>query len=178
MAAQQGHRNYAKRQKTWFRREPDVHWVAGFGSDPAVQEEALRLIRGDTAREFEPRRTALLEVRPEELPRLPGGALAPGSTARITRYEPNRLLIETDAPTATVLVVSEIFYPGWEATVDGGRAPILLTDYLLRGVALPAGQHQVEMRYTAPAARTGALISVCTLLLLFGLAFSARRAAD
>ena len=44
LAAQQGHRNYAKRQMTWFRREPDVHWVAGFGSDPAVQEEALRLI--------------------------------------------------------------------------------------------------------------------------------------
>jgi tRNA dimethylallyltransferase len=44
MAAQQGHRNYAKRQMTWFRREPDVHWIAGFGSDPAVHEEALRLI--------------------------------------------------------------------------------------------------------------------------------------
>ena len=43
-AAQQGHRNYAKRQMTWFRREPDVHWIAGFGSDPAVQEETLDLI--------------------------------------------------------------------------------------------------------------------------------------
>jgi tRNA dimethylallyltransferase len=37
-AAQQGHRNYAKRQMTWFRREPDVHWFAGFGSDPRVQD--------------------------------------------------------------------------------------------------------------------------------------------
>jgi tRNA dimethylallyltransferase len=46
MAAQQGHRNYAKRQMTWFRREPDVHWIAGFGSDPAVQEEAMGLING------------------------------------------------------------------------------------------------------------------------------------
>lgn len=43
-AAQQGHRNYAKRQMTWFRREPDVHWIAGFGSDPAVQQEIENLI--------------------------------------------------------------------------------------------------------------------------------------
>jgi tRNA dimethylallyltransferase len=44
VAAQQGHRNYAKRQMTWFRREPDVHWIAGFGSAPAVQEETMDLI--------------------------------------------------------------------------------------------------------------------------------------
>jgi tRNA dimethylallyltransferase len=43
-AAQQGHRNYAKRQMTWFRREPNVHWIAGFGPDPAVQKEVEALI--------------------------------------------------------------------------------------------------------------------------------------
>jgi tRNA dimethylallyltransferase len=40
-AAQQAHRNYAKRQITWFRREPDVHWLTGFGDDPAIQTEAI-----------------------------------------------------------------------------------------------------------------------------------------
>jgi tRNA dimethylallyltransferase len=43
-AAQQAHRNYAKRQITWFRREPDVHWLAGLGDDPAIQAEALATI--------------------------------------------------------------------------------------------------------------------------------------
>jgi tRNA dimethylallyltransferase len=42
-AAQQAHRNYAKRQMTWFRREPDVAWLAGFGNDPAIQEKAAAL---------------------------------------------------------------------------------------------------------------------------------------
>jgi tRNA dimethylallyltransferase len=42
--AQQGHRNYAKRQLTWFRREPDVHWLAGFGDDAKVQQRARELI--------------------------------------------------------------------------------------------------------------------------------------
>jgi len=44
-AAQQGHRNYAKRQMTWFRREPDVHWFTDFGSDPDIQKESLDRIK-------------------------------------------------------------------------------------------------------------------------------------
>ena len=43
-AAQQGHRNYAKRQMTWFRRESDVTWLEGFGDDAYVAEEAARLV--------------------------------------------------------------------------------------------------------------------------------------
>jgi tRNA dimethylallyltransferase len=39
-AAQKSHRNYAKRQFTWFRREPDVQWLAGFGEEPAIQQAA------------------------------------------------------------------------------------------------------------------------------------------
>lgn len=45
VAAQQGHRNYAKRQMTWFRCEPEVHWITEFGSDPAVQKRIVDLIK-------------------------------------------------------------------------------------------------------------------------------------
>ncbi len=41
---QQGHRNYAKRQLTWFRKDPGLHWLAGFGDDPALQSEVLRQV--------------------------------------------------------------------------------------------------------------------------------------
>jgi tRNA dimethylallyltransferase len=44
-AAQQGHRNYAKRQGTWFRREPDLHWLAGVGDDAVMQQAALAQTR-------------------------------------------------------------------------------------------------------------------------------------
>lgn len=44
-AAQQGHRNYAKRQLTWFRREPSMHWLTGFGGEAAVRVEALALAK-------------------------------------------------------------------------------------------------------------------------------------
>jgi tRNA dimethylallyltransferase len=47
VAAQQGHRNYAKRQMTWFRREPEVHWITEFGSDRKVQKQVVDLIRAE-----------------------------------------------------------------------------------------------------------------------------------
>jgi tRNA dimethylallyltransferase len=43
-AAQQGHRNYAKRQLTWFRREPDVHWIEDFGDSPATISVAVAMV--------------------------------------------------------------------------------------------------------------------------------------
>ena len=45
-AAQQAHRNYAKRQTTWFRREPDVHWLRGFGDDKQIQSQTGALVLG------------------------------------------------------------------------------------------------------------------------------------
>jgi tRNA dimethylallyltransferase len=49
-AAQQAHRNYAKRQMTWFRREPEVHWLRGFGDDLQVQHKAQTLAEGFKSR--------------------------------------------------------------------------------------------------------------------------------
>jgi tRNA dimethylallyltransferase len=46
-AAQQGHRNYAKRQLTWFRREPDVHWIEGFGDEPEILRTAAELVQNN-----------------------------------------------------------------------------------------------------------------------------------
>jgi tRNA dimethylallyltransferase len=43
-SAQQGHRNYAKRQMTWFRREPEVHWLSGFGDEATVRDEAEQIV--------------------------------------------------------------------------------------------------------------------------------------
>jgi hypothetical protein len=149
-------------------------WLVG-EAEAVDGEEALQRIRGESNKTFDPRRTALLEVKTEELPKLEGGELPPEATARLVSYEPSRLVIETNAPRATVLVVSEIIYPGWEARIDGEATRIHATDYVLRGVSVPAGVHRVEMRYGAPAARNGAIISLLSLLVLGGLIVYARR---
>ena len=138
-------------------------------------EEALRMIRGEAgARAFDPRRTALVEASADELPPLPGGPPAPGAAARVA-YGRNRIDVETESATPALLVVSETFYPGWEAAVDGRPAKIFNTNFLLRGIAVPAGRHRVEMRYHAPAARYGALLSLATLATLATLAFRSRQ---
>ncbi len=49
-AAQQAHRNYAKRQMTWFRREPDVRWLTGFGDDPGALAQAQELVEAKSPR--------------------------------------------------------------------------------------------------------------------------------
>jgi hypothetical protein len=137
-------------------------------------EEALRRIRGQG--QFDPSKTVLLEVEPDSLPNLSGGPISAGSSVRIAAYEPNRLILETESATDAVLVVSELNYPGWVATLDGQSTPIHTANFLLRAVVVPAGQHQVEMRYTAPAARNGAMISGFSLLLMCALGLVKARA--
>ncbi len=51
-AAQQAHRNYAKRQMTWFRREPEVHWLRGFGDEAQIQHEAVTRLETALATDF------------------------------------------------------------------------------------------------------------------------------
>jgi uncharacterized membrane protein YfhO len=72
-----------------------------------------------------------------------------------------------------MLVLSEMFYPGWVALIDGKEEHIYQTDYLLRGVFLTAGNHRVEMYYGAPLARRGLMISLLTLLILGALGAAA-----
>ncbi len=139
-------------------------------------EDALRRIRGESEQSFDPRELALFEPPDGAAPDTIDKALANPSQnkfetpaeARIISYEPNHLAIETVADKPAALVVSEASYPGWEATIDGRPATLFTADYLLRGVIVSEGKHHVEMRYTAPAARRGAIISALTLLALLG----------
>jgi hypothetical protein len=157
-------------------------WLVG-DVKVAVAEEALKTIIGESNIEFDPRKTALIETDLKSAPflsQLPYGRFSPDASAKITSYEPNKLKIETSADQPSFLVVSEINYPGWIAMIDGKEEPIFQTDYLLRGVALPAGKHTIEMRYTAPEFWNGLYVSSLTLLILGSLAayeFFARRRA-
>ena len=104
---------------------------------------------------------------------LQGVVPAADSTAsiRMTEYRVNLQRYEYTAPAEGVAVFSEIYYPhGWTAYVDGEEAPYFRADYVLRAMALPAGNHTVEFRFRAPhyAALT-AVTRACSLLLLAGL---------
>ena len=75
--------------------------------------------------------------------------------------------VATDAP--RLLVLSEVFYPaGWRATVGGEEAPILQVDHMLRGVPVPAGAHQVVMRFDPPRHRIGVAVGAGSTVLVYG----------
>jgi uncharacterized membrane protein YfhO len=80
----------------------------------------------------------------------------------VVTHEPERLVVQTATATDGVLVLSEVAYPGWQATVDGAPTPIYVADGLLRAVALPAGDHRVELRFESDALRIGVLVSLLT----------------
>jgi hypothetical protein len=136
-------------------------------------EEALKTIAGESDVEFDPRKTALIETDGRSVPflsHLSNGNAPTDASAEITSYSPNKLKIEISADHPSFLVVSEINYPGWIALIDGKEEPIFQTDYLLRGMALPAGKHTIEMMYTAPAFWKGVYVSLLTLSILTSLA--------
>jgi len=81
----------------------------------------------------------------------------------ITRYDNESIRIRTSANQPCYLVLSEIFYPGWEATVDGQKVPILCGNYLFRVIPLEQGKHEVELRFVSWPFRVGAGISLLTL---------------
>lgn len=83
------------------------------------------------------------------------GDISAGSgSIELTSYAPNHLKYTANMDQGGLAVFSEIYYPvGWTATIDGQESNILRTDYLLRGLNLPAGQHEIEFHF-APASYT------------------------
>ncbi len=82
------------------------------------------------------------------------------------RYEPGHLTFRLDAaaPTGSALVVSENYFPGWKATVDGRGMPVARADYTFIGVPLPAGARTVDLIFRDAAFERGATVSVAALV--------------
>ena len=85
----------------------------------------------------------------------------------ISRYEPGAidLKLEGAAPVGSALIVSENYYPGWEATVDGKVTVISRADYTLMGIALPPNAHNVSLRFASKPYDRGKLVTLFALLL-------------
>ena len=135
------------------------------------QSKALALLdRG----EIDPRRIVLLDAPVDGLS---AGAEATGTgdAATVIAYEADRLLVRTETTADGILVLSEVAYPGWVATVDGSPAPIHVANGLLRAVPLPAGAHLVELRFESPTLRIGVGISAMTAALLLGVCVASLR---
>ena len=109
----------------------DVRVVA----DHAAALDAIR------ANDFDPAQAVVLETadrRPPTTASTPAVSGQP-SAVKIVGYGPNEILLDVNAPGAGVLVLSEVYYPGWRAWVNDREVEVLRADYLFRAVELPAG---------------------------------------
>ena len=69
------------------------------------------------------------------------------SRVTITAYEPNQLTYEVNSGKGGVVVFSEIYYPGWTATVDGQEQPLGRVNYVLRALQVKPGKHEVVLSF-------------------------------
>ncbi len=88
-------------------------------------------------------------------------------TVTIFSYTPNEIVVHANLSNPGVLVLSEMWYPGWKAYDNGRETDVLRADYTLRGVYLDEGIHEVRFIYHPASLKFGALVSVVTLLLIF-----------
>lgn len=129
---------------------------------PAV----ISALRGDTP--FDPASVALLE---EPCPRCPvDGAPGPAGSVRSVRRSAGSITIEMEALRPAVLVFSEAWLPGWSASVRGQNLTTVRVDGVIQGLPVLAGHYQVVLRYRAPGALAGLVVSSTTAL---GLAVAA-----
>ena len=91
---------------------------------------------------FDPERTAVVE---DALPYPIHVSKPMKATVRVLTFGDESVEVETESASDALVVVSEIYYPGWEAAVDDRPAKILQTAYILRGIAVPARRHHAAL---------------------------------
>jgi hypothetical protein len=102
----------------------------------------------------------------EKIPDLELAKKQPGK-ATIVAYAPNQVVIKTESEDKALLFLSDSFYPGWQASLDGKQEKIYRADYAFRAVLVPAGEHQVTFSYQPRSFRWGLIISGMTFIGLF-----------
>ncbi len=130
------------------------------------EDEALRAA---TAPGFDGTAVAITERPVEGVPqgRAGGDEEQPGR-ARIVTYENERVVVDAEPTRRSLLVLTDVHFPGWEVRVDGREQPLERVDYLLRGVALDPGSHEVEFLYRPASWDAARAVSLAGLLVLAG----------
>ncbi len=150
--------NNAAFGNAWFAE--DVKWVSG------ANEEI------DALHTENPRHTAIIDRQFEPLlDASQSGAGATDSTATVTqtRLISDEVDYDVSSQKGGLVVFSEIYYPGWTATIDGEPANIVRADYVLRAMYVPAGKHQIHMEFHPQTVKNTETIASITFYILIAL---------
>ncbi len=133
-------------------------------------DEVLPFMKSEA---FDPSKMVIFEreYAPGCLPE--AGTESPEGSFTIMAYENHAIRLKTSSDRAGFLVLSEIFYPGWQATVDGEKVPVFRGNYIFRVIPLNGGEHDVVFEFVSRPFQIGAIISSLTFLV--SLLFFVRR---
>ena len=126
-----------------------------------IDKDPVSVLRRLSDSRFNPLEEVVLD---SEVSLSPSGAFV--GKAEIQRYDDNDVQIVAAANGESILVLTDSFYPGWKAYVDGQDSAIFRANHFYRAVRIPAGVHKVEFRYEPWSFRIGAMISLATLFLI------------
>jgi len=114
--------------------------------------------------DFEPRGYIYLEEEPEwSIINANEQGTSSFNAARIIDYKPDKIVIETNTDGKKILFISDTYYPGWHAYIDGAPTKIYRTDYAFRAVAVPGGRHIITFYYLPFVLKMGSVISLISL---------------
>ncbi|BAX80007.1 YfhO family protein [Labilibaculum antarcticum] len=117
---------------------------------------------------FDPSKEVLVDKRFED--QLQGLSIVSDSTAGIQmqEYSPNAITYNYNAKSEQLAVFSEMYYqPGWNAYIDGKEAKHFRANYVLRGMRLPEGNHQIEFKFEPKGYFIGEKISLASMIIFF-----------
>jgi uncharacterized membrane protein YfhO len=124
--------------------------------------QAIHSSKLPDGRSYDPSQVALVEKPLNFKAEKPDTA----ATTKIINLVDTQLEIKTSSSSPAFLVLSDVYYPGWEAKIDGTPTQIFQTNYVWRGVQVPAGEHTIKFEFKPVSFHIGAGISAASLFLL------------
>jgi hypothetical protein len=132
--------------------------------DALVVDGRAAALAAVTAGDFDPVRTVVLERSQGEVPARASSPQPAFTPATLEQAGPGRLRVRVHAAHPGWLVLSEVWYRGWQARVDGRPAPVRRANWIFRAVPVDAGEHTVELLFAPATFAAGGVISVASLL--------------
>lgn len=131
---------------------------AFFVKNYLVEKGDQKIIGQMFAQDFDLRESAVLEENPGIKNNSTGGS------AIITSYKSNNIEIQTKSNSDNILLLTDVYYPGWTAKIDGKATKIYRADFTFRGIVVPKGKHKVKFIYDPISFRLGVLVTILGLL--------------
>ncbi len=156
---------------TLLQPRPSALGNAWFVDEVKIVEDAneeIKMLKIENG--FEPSQVAIVDQRFSKLLSTSNPAKDTLAWIKLDSYAPNHLMYNYSSKTPQIAVFSEIYYKnGWQAYIDGEPVDHFRANYILRGLAIPAGEHKVEFKYALTSYSVASFLSPIGFLIIFGM---------